>query len=98
MAQLVSVSIDVTKITKSKLKDGKYLNFTVALNNETNEWGKNASVWEEQSKEEREAKDKKNYLGSGKVAWSDGQLVEPPAKTDTSKPSKKKEDLDELLF
>lgn len=98
MANLVSLSIDVTKITKSKLKDGKYLNLTMSINNEVNEWGKNVSVWEEQSKEERDAKDKKTYLGSGKVVWTDGTNVEPAPKNDAPMSPKKKADMDELPF
>lgn len=53
MAQLISLSIDVTKITKSKIKDGKWLNLTISVNNEVNEYGKNVSLYEEQTKEER---------------------------------------------
>ena len=56
MATLVSASLDVTKIKKQKLKDGKYLNITVSINDDTNKFGQNVGVYETQSKEEREGK------------------------------------------
>ncbi len=70
MATLMSLSIDVTKIDKSKLANGKYLNLTVSVQDETNQWGQNVSAYHEQSKEEREAKENRNYLGNGKVFWT----------------------------
>lgn len=73
MAQLISASIDVTKISKDKLvkgEKGTYLNITIAINDEVDQYGNQAGIYESQSKEEREAKEKKNYLGNGKIAWS----------------------------
>ena len=66
MATLISASLDVTKITKARLNEGKWLNITISVNNET-KYGNNCGVYENQTKEEREAKDKRNYLGNGKV-------------------------------
>ena len=73
MAQLISASIDVTKISKDKLvkgEKGTYLNLTIAINDEVDQYGNQAGIYESQSKEERESKAKKNYLGNGKIAWS----------------------------
>ena len=56
MSTLISLSIDVTKITKSKIKDGKYLDVTISVDDATNQWGKNASIYESQTKEERQEK------------------------------------------
>lgn len=73
MAQLISASIDVTKISKDKLvkgEKGTYLNITIAINDEIDQYGNQAGIYESQSKEERESKAKKNYLGNGKIAWS----------------------------
>lgn len=97
MAILIQLSIDASKITKSKMKDGKYVNVTVSVNDETNEWGKNVSIYEEQTKEERESKEKRNYLGSGKVVWSDKNPELVPQKEQApARPTPKKED--ELPF
>jgi hypothetical protein len=76
MAQLISASIDVSKISKDKLIEGakgKYLNITISINDEVDQYGNQVGIYESQSKDERDAKDKKNYLGNGKIAWtSDG--------------------------
>ena len=86
MATLASLSIDLSKVDKNKLYKGQYLNLTVALNDETGQYGHNVSAYEEQTKEERESKSKKNYLGNGKVFWTDGKV------TTASKETEKKEE------
>ena len=71
MSAIVNFSINVEDIDKSKLikgKKGSYLNLTMSINDET-KFGNNASVSMSQSKEEREAKEAKTYLGNGKVVW-----------------------------
>lgn len=73
MAQLLNVSIDVSKIDKSKLikgKKGTYLNLTVAVNDEKDNYDNDCSAWQSQTKEEREAGNPKNYLGNGRVIWN----------------------------
>jgi hypothetical protein len=77
MALLATASIDVTKIPKDKLidgKKGKYLNVTVSVNDETDQYGNNASIYVQQSKEEREAKEQRTYLGNGRVVWNNGNV------------------------
>ena len=71
MSAIVNFSINVEDIDKSKFikgKKGSYLNLTMSINDET-KFGNNASVSVSQSKEEREAKEAKTYLGNGKVVW-----------------------------
>lgn len=74
MAQLVAVSIDLTKIDKSRIingaKGGKYVNLTVSVNDEADQYGNNVSIWQSQTKEEREAKASRLFLGNGKSLWS----------------------------
>lgn len=96
MAHLISLSIDATKITKSRIKNGKYVNLTINIADETDQYGNSISCWESQSKEEREAKEKRNYLGNGKVLFTDG-LVH---KTDSQPAPKAKEDesINEMPF
>ena len=67
MGALLSVGI--------KQQDGTYKNYTIGVNDDTNQWGNTCSVWEQQTKEEREAKTPKNYCGNGKVVWTDGKAV-----------------------
>ena len=58
------------------LKDakGKYKNFTISINDETNQYGQNIAIWEEQNKEERMAKKPRVYVGNGRVVWTNGQV------------------------
>ena len=85
MSKLLNVSIDLTKIDKSKIiegkKGGKYLNMTVWINDELDQYGNDVSVQQSQSKEEREAKSPKVYLGNGRVYRSNkvAQAQEAPA-------------------
>lgn len=73
MSQIISCSIDVTKIDNSKLVEGKngakYFNFTVVVNDEPDKYGKDCSITLAQSKEEREAKEKRVFIGGGKTIW-----------------------------
>jgi hypothetical protein len=75
MSTLISLSIDVTKITKSKIKDGKYLDVTISVDDQTNQWGKKASIYESQTKEERDSKASKSYIGGVKVVWTTGTIT-----------------------
>lgn len=79
MASIINFSIDLTKIPKDKIidgKKGKYLPVTLTLNDELDQFNNNGPVIVAQSKEEREAKAAKVYLGNATVAWTNGQNVE----------------------
>jgi len=79
MSALLNISIRVDKLPKEKFVQGKngavYYNATVSVNDDTNQWGQNVSLTDSQTKEEREAKVAKNYIGNGKVVWTDGNIV-----------------------
>ena len=70
MGKIINIKVDVTKLDKSKFfvgKKGTYANITVAENMDgESEYGDTHYVFESQSKEERDAKTPKNYLGNGK--------------------------------
>ena len=72
MSKLVRVSLDVAKIPKEKIIDGrsgKYVSFDIWINDGPDQYGKDCSVNISQSKEEREAKVKKVYCGNGKTLF-----------------------------
>ena len=73
MAQIISASIDVTKIDKNKLVAGKngakYYNIQIHIKDEKDQYGQDVSVSENQTKEQRESGEKKKYLGNGKTVW-----------------------------
>ena len=97
MAQLVAVSIDLTKIDKTRIVEGKnggkYINLTISVNDEEDQYGNNVSLWQSQTKEEREAKENRLFLGNGKSLWSDSDKGSKASKT-----SKKEEVHDDLPF
>ncbi len=81
MSKLISISIDVTKIDKARLykgEKGTYLNADLWINDEPDKFGNDGSISMAQSKEEREAKVPKIYIGKGKkvLGW-DGEAPKP---------------------
>jgi len=64
---IFNASIDLTKIEKSKINKGKYLNISGFINDEVDQYGNNVAIIVSQSKEEREAKTPRVYLGNGKT-------------------------------
>jgi hypothetical protein len=67
---IFNASIDLSKIEKSKIikgKKGSYLNITGFVNDEVDQYGNNVSIIVSQSKEEREVKTPRVYLGNGKT-------------------------------
>ena len=88
MASIIATSIDLTKIPKDKIiegKKGKYLPITITLNDELDNFGNNGPVVVQQTKEARDAKVEKTYLGNVKVVWTNGNNVEAaPKQVDAS--------------
>ena len=75
MAGIIKASINLNAIDKSKIiegKKGKYLPITITVNDEPDQFGNQGPVTMDQSKEEREAKTPKVYLGNVKVVWTNG--------------------------
>jgi hypothetical protein len=80
MASIIATSINLNKIPKDKIvegKKGKYLPITITLNDELDNFGNNGPVCVQQTKEERDAKVEKVYLGNVKVVWTNEPTVTP---------------------
>ena len=85
MAGIIKCSINLNAIPKDKIiqgKKGKYLPITLTINDEIDNFGNQGPVVVEQSKEEREAKAPKTYLGNVKVLWTNGEFPSPPPRED----------------
>ena len=98
MAATVLLRIDLTKIPKDKIYEGqkgKYADLALMINDETSQYGHNVSVSISQSKEERDNKDPKNYIGNGKVVWTDSKitLAEMPAASEETHYDQRENDL-----
>ena len=88
MSSLINLSI--------KGKDG-YKNYTISISDETNQYGQNVVMYEQQSKEERENKVPKKYIGNGSVVWNDGKITNAEKKEVNNTPKVEEKD-DSLPF
>lgn len=76
MAGIIKGSINLTEIPKDKIiegKKGKYLNVVVSVNNEADQFGNHGPITVDQTKDERDSKEPKVYLGNVQVVWTDGE-------------------------
>jgi len=90
MASIIKTSINLNNIPKDKIyagKKGKYLPITITLNDELDQFGNQGPVVVEQTKEERDAKAAKTYLGNVKVVWTNGQNVDAAPRDMNSAPA-----------
>ena len=78
MGTIASISIDLSKLDKSKIVNGKngqkYYNLNIGINDNSDNYGNNIQVTEPQSQEQRAAKEPKTFYGNGKVFWTDGKI------------------------
>jgi len=79
MASIIKASINLNEIPKDKIitgKKGKYLPISITINDEPDQFGNQGPVIVEQTKDERDAKATKTYLGNVKVVWTNGNNVD----------------------
>ena len=101
MASIIKTSINLNNIPKDKIfngKKGKYLPITITLNNEPDQFGNQGPVVVEQTKEERDAKAPKTYLGNVKVVWTNGNNVEPAPRDNAPAQAQTTPQADDLPF
>ena len=90
MASIIATSINLNMIPKDKIiegKKGKYLPITITINDEPDQFGNQGPVVVQQTKEERDAKTAKTYLGNVKVVWTNGDNVGVAPRTDQAAPA-----------
>jgi hypothetical protein len=89
MASIIKTSINLGNIPKDKIfkgKKGQYLPITITLSDDVDQFGNQGPVCVEQTKEEREAKTPKTYLGNVKVVWTNGDNVEAAPRDNQAPP------------
>jgi hypothetical protein len=89
---MINISIDLNKVDKTKLRKhangALYYNLTIDELREVGKFGETHTVYESQTKEEREKKVKRNYVGNGKEfkfaqkSGSNSATAPAPEKTD----------------
>lgn len=71
----VNIGIALDKLDRSKFVESngkKYLNLTTFINlDELGQFGDNGGLWHSQSKEERENKNPKIYVGNASIVFAD---------------------------
>ena len=78
MASIIKASINLNEIPKDKIiigKKGKYLPVTITINDEVDQFWNQGPIVVAQTKEQREAKQCKTYLGNVQVVWTNGDNV-----------------------
>lgn len=79
MAEIINASIDISQFTASEIIAGKngakYINVSIMINDTANQWGKNVSLSKPQTKEERQAKARKVFVGQGVSVWRNGETL-----------------------
>ena len=92
MSKILAVKIDVSKIEKEKLYEGKkgtYLDAVLFLNDEDDKFGNNGMIVQSASKEERDKGIKGAILGNS----SEIKKKEQTTKTEESEESEEQDDL-----
>ena len=77
MAVIINGSINLSKIPKDKIidgKKGKYLPISITVNDELDQFGNQGPIKVAQSKEERDNKVEQVFLGNVNVAWTNNKI------------------------
>jgi len=93
MAGIIKTSVNLSNIPKDKIiegKKGKYLPLTITINDEVDNYGNHGPVIVSQSKEERDDKAEKVYLGNVQVIWTNGTFPERVEQDKSGAPSSNK--------
>lgn len=96
--KIISASIDLSKIDKSRIKKNDkngvrfkngamYYNISIILNDNPDNYGKDIQIIQEQTPEERKGKVKRIFVGGGKTVWSSTGVVAPEGTPPSSNPN-----------
>lgn len=100
MPDLINCSLCLSDIPKDKIRQGKngklYLSITVAERREADSYGNTHTVYINQTKEERERKDKRQYIGQGTAVVF--QPLAPTPEEVNDLPLAGESDIDNLPF
>ena len=79
-------------------KGEKGIELTISISDEVNEYDQNLSSFVAQTKEQREAKKTRFYVGNGRTFWTDGTIQVPKKKEETHNAEVVAEKEDDLPF
>ena len=102
MAQVndLYIKLDTLKVLVDTLekKGAKGIALTIGINDEVNNYNQNVVATIKQSKEEREAKKPKYYVGNGQTVWSNNDSFMPPREERSGATGGNNDDTDQLPF
>ena len=81
---------EMVDVLERKQENG--ISITVSINDEVNNYGQNISAFVAQTKEQREAKTNKFYVGNGRTVWTDGKIQAFEYKKDNAQERKAEND------
>lgn len=92
MSNLSSLYIKAETLKKMlqvvEAKQMKGVDITISTGDKISTYGQNVTAYVSQSKEDREAKKDKFYVGNGKVFWTDGKAeIIPPKQEQAPAPT-----------
>ena len=87
-----------TLINVLKLKNQPGVELTISISDELNQHEQNLASFVSQSKEDREAKKPRFYVGNGKVFWTDGIIKVMKPEKDPIGAAPKLDDINDLPF
>jgi hypothetical protein len=101
MSSLSNIYIKVetleTLLEVVKKKGEKGISIDISINEESNDYGQNLSGYVSQTKEQRDAKVKRFYVGNGKCFWTDGKIEVAKKKEVHEATPMSKEDQSDIL-
>jgi len=81
---------EMVDVLERKQENG--IELTISINDTTNNYNQNVSAFVAQTKEQREAKTNKFYVGNGRTVWTDGKIIAFEYKNDTAETKKAETD------
>ena len=91
--QILTANIDLSKNDKSKIVDGKngqkWFPISITILDEPDQYGNNGFITTGQTKEEREAKQNKVYLGNHKISFSKNGTTSGQSTLPQSRPERR---------
>jgi len=85
------------KVVKQKGEKG--ISIDISISETTNEWGQNLTAYVSQTKEQRDDKKPRFYVGNGKCFWTDGKIeVAKKKEVHEATPMTEQQENDDLPF
>jgi hypothetical protein len=81
---------EMIDVLERKQENG--IELTISINDTTNNYNQNVSAFVAQTKEQREAKTNKFYVGNGRTVWTDGKIQAFEYKKDNAQERKAESD------